>query len=324
MSQASSPKRQGWLSKLIPPHSAEPGVVRLGRRRIYILPNRSGLLFGITLILMLLGAINYQLALGHALVFLLASLGLISMLHAQRNLLGLEIQAQPGPSVHAGEPGSFRIQVSNPDGRPRSALEWQLERQAMPRRLDLQLKQDKGWVTLDMATHQRGWFAMPRLTLSSTYPLGWYRTWSHPWPHTRLLVYPAPSFTPLPPGGSFQGDSHAIVQEGHGDFSGLRERQPAETLRHVAWKAAAREQGQKPLLVKVFGEGRNEDLELAWTSTAGDDETRLSILTGWVLQAERQGLRYSLTLPSRTIPAASGAAHCQRCLQALALYPDNS
>jgi hypothetical protein len=36
---------------------------------------------------MLIGAINYNLSLGHALVFLLAGLGLVAMVHTFRNLV---------------------------------------------------------------------------------------------------------------------------------------------------------------------------------------------------------------------------------------------
>ena len=53
--------------------------LRLAQRRIFILPTRAGLLFAAALLAMLTGAINYNLALGHALVFLLAGLALVGM-----------------------------------------------------------------------------------------------------------------------------------------------------------------------------------------------------------------------------------------------------
>ena len=51
--------------------------VVLSQRRIFILPTKTGLLFAIVLVLMLIGAINYNLSLGHALVFLLGGLGMV-------------------------------------------------------------------------------------------------------------------------------------------------------------------------------------------------------------------------------------------------------
>jgi hypothetical protein len=70
----------GWIDRIAPllrlargPHV---GDLRLDRRRVYILPTRAGLLFGLALFTMLLTAINYALALGYALTFLLAGVGL--------------------------------------------------------------------------------------------------------------------------------------------------------------------------------------------------------------------------------------------------------
>ena len=72
--------------------------MRLERWRIYILPTRAGLLFGLALFTMLLAAINYGLALGFALTFLLASVGLVSMLHDETEDSCVRVAAlQPGP-----------------------------------------------------------------------------------------------------------------------------------------------------------------------------------------------------------------------------------
>jgi hypothetical protein len=51
----------------------------LGQRNIYILPTVSRLAFALTLVVMLLASINYQLNLGYVLTFLLAGAALVSM-----------------------------------------------------------------------------------------------------------------------------------------------------------------------------------------------------------------------------------------------------
>ena len=56
-------------------HSDGSAPFSLTQRRIFILPTRAGIIFAITLAAMFTGAINYDLALGHALVFLLTGLG---------------------------------------------------------------------------------------------------------------------------------------------------------------------------------------------------------------------------------------------------------
>lgn len=308
------------LARLIRPRQPETGCIRLDRRRIFILPTRAGLLYALTLVAMLLGAINYELALGHALVFLLASLGLVGMLHTHRNLLGLEISALGADPVHAGDMAHFRLRVSNPSPRPRPSLEWQWDA-GLPQLQHLDADATDV-LHLALPAPQRGWQPLPPLKLASRYPLGLFLAWAHPWPEARCLVYPRPRFTALPPGQA-RGQGHNLAgREGQEDFAGFRERQPADSPRHVAWKAAARDGGERPLLVKTFSGGAREELMLDWQFTSGETEARLATLTGWVMDAEAAGLDYGLALPNLTFNPDHGAAHRHRCLRALALYPD--
>jgi len=80
------------------------------------------------------------------------------------------------------------------------------------------------------------------------------------------------------------------------------------------------------LLVKQFAGGAGDELWLDWALTAGDRvlEERLSILAGWILNAEEAQIRYGLRLPGRVWPPALGEAHRAACLQALALYGDTA
>src|SRR5882724_11421189 len=94
-------------------HGPEPGVVFLTQRRVYILPTRHGLSFGVALILMLIGSINYNLSLGYVLTFLLAGLGVVSILHTFRNLAHLYVSAGRVAPVFAGDAAQFQIFLEN-------------------------------------------------------------------------------------------------------------------------------------------------------------------------------------------------------------------
>jgi uncharacterized protein (DUF58 family) len=66
---------------------------------------------------------------------------------------------------------------------------------------------------------------------------------------------------------------------------------------------------------------RDEACELEWDLLkGGDTETRLSILTAWVIAADHKQLNYSLKLPGEHIPVGSGIDHRSKCLELLALY----
>lgn len=306
-------------SHLFARHSDGSQPVRLGRRRIYILPTRAGLLYAATLVVMLIGAINYALALGHALVFLLAGLGFAGMLHGFRNLHGLCIAPGRAEPVFAGETAHFQLWFDNERRVPRLALECMAQPEHSVR-CDIPPGERRA-LNIPVTAARRGWLELPRVRLATLYPLGLFVAWSYLRPEMRCLVYPAPWLTPLPPpddeatGGQRQGEG------GQEDFAGFRTRQPADPLRHVAWKASAR-QDDGQLLVKQFAGGADLQLWLDWSLTDARHlpEERLSQLAGWVITAENEGLTYGLRLPGVTLPVARGEVQRRRCLEALAVF----
>jgi uncharacterized protein (DUF58 family) len=292
----------------------------LTQRRIFILPTRAGLLFCAALTVMLIGAINYTLSLGHALVFLLAGLGLAGMVHTFRNLAGLSIMPGRAPPVHAGEIAHFSLHLANSRREARQALSFRFDGGAeaivnVP-------ANGSARVDIPCLTSRRGWLDPGRITLSTRYPLGLFRAWSYPHPPLTCLVYPQPLERPLPPPTAVADPGLTHGDGGQEDFAGLRLRHPGDPPRHIAWKAVARSVDAYPLLVKHFAGGAGEELWLAWSllDDEAGDETKLSILTGWVLAAEDAHLSYGLALPGRHIAPALGTAHRSACLEALALF----
>lgn len=294
--------------------------LRLGQRRIFILPSRGGILFAATLVLMLTGAINYNLSLGHALVFLLAGLGVVGMIHTFRNLYGLVVTPGRSEPVFAGETAHFQLILDNDRSAPRLALEFMADAdKPVFAMIDGKSSQK---INIPLATRSRGWQGLPRVRLSSCYPLGLFTAWAYLQPSMRCLVYPAPIFSPLPALTPI-----AIGNERHGDggqedFAGFRERQPADSPRHVAWKASARNAGEGPLLVKQFAGGARSEMIFDWrqTDSAHPVEARLGILVGWVLAANAADIRYGLHLAGLEVAPNSGDSHRQLCLEALALF----
>jgi uncharacterized protein (DUF58 family) len=303
---------------------AEQFPIILTQRRIFIVPTRAGLLFALVLLVMLTGAINYNLSLGHALVFLLAGQGIVAMVHAFRNLVTLRLTPGRAEPVFAGEIARFPVHLENTRKQARRALEFCFGKETSVS-IDVPAE-GLATVAIPLHTTIRGRVDPGYITLSTRYPLGLFHAWSYPHPSLSCLVYPHPLDTPLPPplpaepSGQQRGDS------GQEDFTGLRLRQPSDPTRHIAWKAAARDFADRPLLVKQFAGGGEQKLWLDWslTTTAGDIETRLSILTGWVLAAEKTQAFYGLRLPDQEIGMGHGKAHRDTCLETLALYGEKT
>jgi uncharacterized protein (DUF58 family) len=267
---------------------------------------------------------NYSLSLGHALVFLLAGLGIVAILHTFRNLVQVSIHPGRCDPVFAGAPAQFHVVLENPRPEARTSM-CLFTNDDNPVEIDIGPRA-RATATLDVSTEKRGWLPIPRLTIETTWPLGLVRAWSYAVPDLNCLVYPMPASKapPLPwSGDSSRGSS----RDGRGadDFSGLRNHQMADPPRHVAWKAVARQQ-DGPLLTKLFSGASANQLWLDWDSLPEplDIEQRLSILARWVLDAEAAGLAWGLRLPSLRMPPDNGPAHLGAGLRALALYENGA
>ena len=304
-----------WLFRLYGPEAAP---IVLTQRRVYVLPTGAGLTYAAALGLMLIGAINYNLSLGYALIFLLAGLGLVALLHTFRNLVQIEISPGRAEPVFAGDMAHFGLQLLNRRKQGRFAVSLNL---AGGKAVSTDLAADAATaVNLPLPAARRGWLRPGRATLQTRYPLCLVRAWGYVEPDMRCLVYPRPEASPPPLPLSASGEAGgARSGKGTEDFSGLRTHQPADSPRHVAWKAVARGQ---PLLTKQFTGASTVQVWLDWNDLPPDldIEARLSRLTRWLLDAHAQGLSYGLCLPGKTIPLDQGTRQFQDCLEALALH----
>jgi uncharacterized protein (DUF58 family) len=295
-------------------------AVSLGSRHVYMLPTRNGFIFSLLLFVLLLAAINYENGLIYALTFWLAAVGMTSMLHTHRNLLGLKIVAGPVQPVFAGDRAVFSVCLINELDIPRLGITVAHKKNEIGR-VDIGAG-DRMCLPLPVETNTRGYLDMPPVVLSTQFPVGLLYTWSRQVKvEHRCVIYPQPGpYRPIV-GGIDRELRRDTGQKGEGDdFIGLREYQHGDSPRHVDWKAAARGLG---LHTKRFGGESRSTVWLDWEALDGlDAETRLSQLCRWVLDAEKEGMIYGLRLPGTDINPASGEAHRRSCLEALALFED--
>jgi uncharacterized protein (DUF58 family) len=299
----------GWLDRRVP---LEAPHVRLHRRRLYILPSRLGWVFAAMLLALLLGSVNYETSLGFGATFLLAGLGVTGMIRTYRNLHGVELRFGPAPAAFAGDP--VRFPVSLDGGR--------LERWALHMsgtRIHARAGKPPRQTHLALASNRRGRLRPGRLAIETTWPLGLFRVWSWVRPRVEAIVYPRPVDHGRPlPDKRMEGHGGARARSGDEDFAGLREYQPGDAPRRIAWKTFAR---RGELHTKRFEAESAGDRVLDWFELGNlAPEARLEQLTRWVLDAEARGESYALCLPGLVLDADRGPEHRARCLEALALH----
>lgn len=303
---------------IFPPRGPEAGPVVLGQRRVYILPTSAGLMFAVTLVLLLIGSINYNLSLGYILTFLLAGIGVVSILHTWRNLARVALRPARTRPVFAGDSARFHIVVENPGAHKRLSLAIQLAGHGAVY-FDVAAR-DVQDVEAGMPAARRGVLRPGRFRIFTVYPVGLFHAWANVELDLHCLVYarPEPGNVPLPPAQAANGQGGASGT-GEEDFAGLRNYHPGDSPRRIAWKAFAR---SDVFLTKQFSGNAASELwlDLADIPEALGLETRLSRLTRWVIGAESAGQRFGLRLPGIEFEPEFGAPHRDRCLQAIALY----
>ncbi|MBH2018880.1 MAG: DUF58 domain-containing protein [Burkholderiales bacterium] len=322
---------QRWFESRI----ALTDSVTLTQRTVYILPTRPGLMLFLTLAVLLVASINYQLNLGYLLTFLLAGTALVGMHVCHGTLRGLAMNLIAPHAQYAGANTAFDIKLTNARRSVRHGIGLSV---LNPQDVDAQKGAARHWAWTDVPAQgssvvqvaftpaRRGLHRLPTLTAETRFPLGTFRVWTVWRPAAQVMVYPAPepSPPPLPPGEPrAQGAGSAARAQSSGEFDGVRAYRRGDPLKNVLWKKAAKagehSSASGGLVVRDTQQAERHELWLdVRQAGALELERKLSRLCAWVLQADRLGLSYGLRLAALEIAPASGEAHKRRCLEALA------
>ncbi len=275
-------------------------------------------MLGVTLLVLLVTSINYQLNLGYLLTFLLAGCALVAIHIGHSTLCGLTLNLIAPDAVHTGATAIVNITLHN-------------ARRAVRYGIGLSVLNSKQWAWTDVAEQaeakvqltfspaRRGLHRLPTVSIQTLFPLGTFRVWAMWRPVSYILVYPAPEpfAPPLPMGQASEGHVHTQRISLQGEPDGLRPYRRGDTLKTIVWKKAAK---TGELVSRDSTALQQQTLWLDQQQTSlRETEAQLDRLCAWVLQADLRGLTYGVRLQSQEIAPASGTAHRQRCLQALAL-----
>jgi uncharacterized protein (DUF58 family) len=313
---------QAWFTARLKPRDS----TTLTQRNVYILPTSAGFMLGLTLLVLLVASINYQLNLGYVLTFLLAGSAVIGMHVCHGTLRGLTLHLTPPEPQFVGRSVQIAVQLHSPSTRVRYGIGLAVLGSAHWSWTDVPA-QGSARVQIAFSPAQRGQYPLPALTAETRFPMGTFRVWTVWRPAAQVLVYPAPEVNPppLPSGEPRAGGAAAAQRHATGEFDGVRAYRRGDPLKLVVWKKAAKtdelvsRDAQQAQRLELWLDLTQAAQGLGSVSTGTAREHALSRLCAWVLQAESQGLRYGLRLPGTELMPDCGPAHQKNCLQALAL-----
>jgi uncharacterized protein (DUF58 family) len=300
------------------------GWIEIGWRRLYILPTRAGWVLIAANLFLLVGSMNFDSALGFILSFMLAGMLLSALYLANRNLLGLRLQALGAESVCVGQTMALEFKLHNAAGIGRHEV--RVSRgSSRSQAIDLP-PGAQGGVSLPVPALRRGRVDEYSIRLESRYPAGLFRSFVRLRMRGSLHVWPEPKgevsvlraellAEVVEPAG--RPDRTAVQED---DFQGLREFRRGDSPRHVAWRRFAHD-GE--LSVKAFAGEVPEVLWLDWSRLpVADSEERLSLLCGAALELGQRGLSFGLSLPGQRIQPGAGQRHRVQVLHVLSEYGD--
>ena len=311
--QALHRRYRRWVDRRTPPVDQ----CHLDFRRLYILPSRAGVGFLVLVAALWLLATNFENGLIFILCFLLLALFMVSIFFTHGTLAGLSVKPIRAQSVFQGDAAAIELVFSQDRARRREQI---LLRFADSEPLMVTVeKAGDTFVTVLARTARRGYLEPGLLTIESVYPVGLMRVWTYVRFRFDAAVYPAPLTDRMRPTASRgSGTGHFSGSTGSEDYVGLKTWQPGESLRHVAWKQYAREQG---LWSKQYGDPVDDRVWVDWDDYAGlETEQRLARMTWQVCESAANGRVYGLRLPGVELAPNQGSAHRQAALRQLALY----
>ena len=261
---------------------------------------------------------------GNNLLFLVVS-GLLSFmsvtgLAGMYNIKRLIPELQPPEEIFAGIPAPFRLSVTNTKRLLPSfliSLEYHSGQSLLFPVVPANTTRSD---TILLTFSRRGAAPVGRITISSPYPVGFFRRyWSFEISDT-VTVFPAPVVTLL----SGSGDESRAAGAGlrrekglNGELERIYPYSGAEPLRMIHWKHSAR---SLDFLVKGFGRSVAAPLVINPDLLSGQGlEERLS-RAAWLVQRWVRERPVGMILGSRVFTAATGRRHGLLLLKELALY----
>ncbi|NUN61870.1 MAG: DUF58 domain-containing protein, partial [Burkholderiaceae bacterium] len=94
----------------------------LTQRNVYILPTGAGWMLALTLLVLLVASINFQLNLGYLLTFLLAGSAVAGMHFCHATLRGLSLHLKPPEPLFLGQGAALQVQLASERRTPRLSI----------------------------------------------------------------------------------------------------------------------------------------------------------------------------------------------------------
>ncbi|WP_298508320.1 DUF58 domain-containing protein [uncultured Ruminobacter sp.] len=299
----------------------------LTRRHIYLLPNKSGIIFIVTCVVMIGFGLNYENNLVLFMALFALSVLITSVYYSYENMKGLSMSYMDPPNnIHAGDSIYIPLYMKN-EKHDHVTREMHVMTGLGP---DIFIENVKSGhhTQLTCPCPWRGYFEIPVIRMESTYPLGLIRGFSYCFFEEMILVYPKiisceymlQKETGI--NSASRSEHRSSNSRGRDEISGLKKYTPGDPINLIDWKQLALGRG---LMVKDFSADDAMDMYLTEASIKSRElEEQISMLTYAVIDLSQRNIQFGFRFREIFISPDSGPEHRQRILRELALYQPTS
>lgn len=277
-------------------------------QRIYMIPNLKGVICIILFLILSAVAATYSNNLLFLFAFVHVSFLFVAIIQTAKNLRSIEIESVALQSGFAGESSQLLIFGKNKSKHKKYDLQFQF------RKFNETLTHTESNTPFSLRFSielplRRGQHKLGRIKISSNYPYGLFRGWLYSYPDSIYFVYPKARGTlPLP----------LLSASSEDNSSTLKEYALGDSLQKISWKHSAK---SEKIFIKEFNDLQPSFAELNFESCNQVElEEKLSQLSAWIAQCEKNKIRYRLQLPSYQSSLSLGNHHYHQTLKQLAIY----
>jgi len=291
--------------------------------RIYILPNKDGLIFIGIIILFFIISILYGNNLCYIIFFTVTSFFIMSLVYTHFNLTQVEIEMCTASDQFVGKKAVITLSLKNESPKKKYNIKMRAEGVwSMP----LAIEEKSSTIeSIEIPVLKRGIKVISMIRLSTRYPFGFFESWIWKDVDLKFWVYPHPegniSLLSNPTNTIDHFDSSdALLSD---DFSGHKSYEKGDPIRHLDWKVFARKGGTRS---KVFRSGGHEKYLFCWENLPQHlgHEEKLSQLTIWILEAYKKSIPFELHLPHLSLTHFEEKNFKSDCLKALTEFNEIS
>ncbi|PWK53382.1 DUF58 domain-containing protein [Pleionea mediterranea] len=290
--------------------------LQLSQRNTYVFPTRYGFMLLLTIILMGIGATNYQNNLVFIATFTVIAIGIVAILLTFNNLVGLKFSVHNAEPVFCGQ--TVRVPISVTADKEHLSISIGAEQEVL-HTIDVAPMAEQR-VDVVVPALKRGVHSLKAVRCQTLFPLGFVQAWSWLFFDSQYVVYPKPVApdTEWLGNGDSNGQYSDSFKPGVEEFYGLRSYKRGDLMSRIHWKSFAQGKG---LQTKEFVDYLTEPDVFDYDAFVGIDvETRLSQLCYLLLNAHEEGNAFGIKLPNKYLAPDKGESHLHNCLLALAEF----